>query len=144
MTLFMSATTHGSSQPAWELGCHHRHWNGHCEQGAFVAVIATRYLFDDVLADGFLADLVAAIQDCGARSAILDFQHVEAASQAALDALSQLSAWLGQRGGRLVLCGLCGPLIEQCHLAELTGTGPWKGEPDVAAAMADLSQPRRQ
>jgi hypothetical protein len=145
MALFMSPTARSSAQHpiAWELGCHHRHWNGHCEQGTFVAVLGSRYLFDDILADGFLMDLVAAIQDAGARNAVLDFQHVESVSATALEAFGQLSAWLGQRGGRLVLCGLCEPLIEQCHLAEMAGTGPWKRERDVCAAVACLSRSQR-
>lgn len=141
MVLFMPRASHAVAQQStpWELGFHHRHWNGSCERGTFVVAIATRYLFDDVLADGFFTDLVAALNAAGAQHAVLDFQHVEAVSGSALDALAELSSWLGKRRGQLVLCGLSEPLAELCHVAELGGTGScWKTEQDVAAALSYL------
>jgi anti-anti-sigma regulatory factor len=138
MALFMSPSP--TSHPTnWELGCHHRHWKGHCANGTFVAVITTRYVFDDVVADGFLAELAAALHDAGARNVVLDFRNVEAVSDTALDALAQLSGWLRKSRGQLVLCGLGEPMIEQCHLAELSGAGPWKTEADVAAALSHFA-----
>ena len=129
---------------AWELSWPHRHWRGCLEQGVVVITITTPQLLDDVLADGFFAELTAAITATGVNKVILDFLHVKSICAEAICPLHQLADSLRDRSGRLVLCGLCPYLAEVFHIDALcegrSAQAPFATQVDVGGAVACLNQ----
>ena len=144
-TMMFMPTASNYSAPfrsAWDLSVPRRYWRCHREAGVFVVTMTTRYLFDDVLAEGFFPELVTTVVAAGTQKLVLDFEHVEAISGAALEGLEQLASLLEERRGRLVLCGMSEQVAEMFHVAALSRTAPaaWKTKRDVAAAIASLNQ----
>jgi anti-anti-sigma regulatory factor len=119
-----------------------RYVKGRMQGDVLVLEITAPQLLDDVLADGFAGELHAAMACSRARKVVLNLAEVKAACSGAFAALLDLQQALCGRGGRLVLCGLSGPLVAAFHIAGLTAApglaAPLETRPDVPAALACL------
>jgi anti-anti-sigma factor len=121
---------------------YYRHLTARTEQGVPVLTLTDREIRGDELADELRADLLAAVGD--ADRVVLDLGHVVYLSSVAFRPLLQLHGALKERGGRIVLCRLTGPVQEVLHLTRLISTSrssraPFEEQPDVAAAVASLA-----
>jgi anti-anti-sigma regulatory factor len=124
-----------------EAGLHYRHIKTATDGGVLVITIMSSQLLDDVIFDGFLQELLAAVAQAGIGKVVVNFQAVKAICTGVFQALLELKAHLGEMRGRLVLCGLSPTVEEIFHLAALaTGTGaPFESEPDVETAVVSVN-----
>jgi anti-anti-sigma regulatory factor len=127
-----------------DIGLHYRHLKSNFEPGVLVLTITQPQVLDDVLSDGFEAELLAAVSHVATQKVALDFQNVNAVSPEAIKPLLHLRACLVERGGRLLLCGLSSVVAEMLRLSELVSGDQspalaFDVRPDLAAAIADLS-----
>jgi anti-anti-sigma factor len=122
----------------------YRHLTSHTEQGVLVLTLTVPQVRGDDLAEQLRDELLAAA--AGADRVVLDMHHVTYLSSVAFRPLLQLQGALKERGGRVVLCHLAEPVQEVLHLTRLISTSrssqaPFDERPDVAAAVASLTQP---
>jgi anti-anti-sigma factor len=124
-----------------EVGLHYRHIKTATDRGVLALTITSSQLLDDVIADGFLQELLAAVAQAGIQKVVVDFQAVKAICTGVFQALLELKAHIQKTSGRLVLCGLSPAVQEVFHLAGLAaGAGaPFETSPDVEAAVATLN-----
>jgi anti-anti-sigma factor len=124
-----------------EVGLHYRHIKTATHNGVLVLTITSSQLLDDVIADGFLQELLAAVASAGIGKVVVDFQAVKAICTAVFQTLLELKAHIEKTGGRLVLCGLSSAVREVFHVAGLAaGAGtPFESAPDVVAAVGNLN-----
>jgi anti-anti-sigma factor len=124
-----------------EVGLHYRHIKPVTDHGVLVLTITSSQLLDDVIADGFQQELLAAVAQAGTRKVVVDFQAVKAICTGAFQTLLELRAHIQKTSGRLVLCGLSPAVEEVFHLAGLaSGAGAlFEIGPDVEAAVATLN-----
>jgi anti-anti-sigma factor len=127
-----------------EVGIHYRHIKICTGQGILGITITSAQLLDDVMADGFAQELLAAVTQGNTRKVVVDFQAVKAICTGVFQALLELNAHIQKTSGRLVLCGLSPAVEEVFRLAALaTGAGaPFETGPDVEAAVATLNAPK--
>ena len=95
------------------------------------------------MSDALRADLLGAAERSGARHVVLDFQNVTYLSSVAFRPLLSLHRKLKEQGGRLILCGMTGPVAEVFHVTRLVSThgsapAPFEAQPDAPAAVASL------
>ena len=124
-----------------KVGLHYRHIKISTEQGILVITITSSQLLDDVMADGFLQELLAAVSQGSAQKVVVDFRAVKAICTGVFQALRELKAHIQKTTGRLVLCGLSPAVEEVFHLAGLAAEAgaPFETRPDVEAAVATLN-----
>jgi anti-anti-sigma factor len=126
-----------------EVGLHYRHIKTATDHGVLVLTITSSQLLDDVIADGFMQELLAAVAQAGIRKVVVDFQAVRSICTGVFQALLELKAHVQKASGRLVICGLSPAVEEVFHLAGLAaGAGaPFETSPEVETAVASLNAP---
>ena len=108
-----------------------------------VLAISESELQGDPISEALRAELLEAVDRCGAHHVVLDFQHVTFVSSVAFRPLLSLHRKLKERGGRLVLCGMKERVAEVFHVTRLVSTtgasaAPFELQADAAAAVASL------
>jgi anti-anti-sigma factor len=137
-----TATTSADALKAlMEVGIHYRHIKTSVEGGVLVIAITSSQVLDDVLADGFTQELLAAAAQAAPANVALDFHAVTAICTGVFRSLLELKSQAQKKGGRLVLCALSLAVEEVFHLAELVdGVGaPFEISPQMEAAIASLN-----
>ena len=108
------------------------------EQGCLVLRIIAQQLRGDELAESLRSELVDAVTRAGLGKVVLDFQNVEFISSAGLRPLIALRRKLQDTGGQLRLAGLA-PYVAEVFRTTRLFSGPFEMQPDVSAAIANLS-----
>lgn len=109
------------------------------DDGVLIVSIQAVHLLDDVVADGFLRDLLSVVAHTGARNVVIVLSAVHSIGSAAYEALGTLEKELNREGGRLVLTGLS-PAVEE--MFRLERAVAMDGQPAMKIA-ADLPTARR-
>jgi anti-anti-sigma factor len=124
-----------------EVGIHYRHIKTGMERDVLVITITSSQVLDDMLADGFTQELLAAAAQAAHANVALDFHAVTAICTGVFRSLLELNSHVQKKGGRLALCGLSPAVEEVFHLAGLVdGVGaPFEICPQPEAAIASLS-----
>ena len=97
-----------------EVGIHYRHIKTGMEHGVLVITITSSQVLDDVLADGFTQELLAASAQSSNVASIS--RPVTAICTGVFRSLLELNSHVQKNGGRLVLCGLSPAVEEVFHL----------------------------
>jgi anti-anti-sigma factor len=113
------------------------------EDGVLVVTFTTRDIQDEKVAEAILHDLLALLDQTGARKLVVDFQNIKYISSVAFRPLLGVRRKLHELGGRLVLCGLSKVIGDVFYTTKLVSTdgsfnAPFELETDVAAAVARL------
>ncbi len=129
-----------------EVGFHYRHIKTGVERGVLVITITSSQVLDDVLADGFTQELLAAATQAAVANVALDFHAVTAICTGVFQSLLELNSHVQKKGGRLVLWALSPAVEEVFHLARLVdGVGaPFEICPQLEAAIASLNTAQDQ
>jgi anti-anti-sigma factor len=124
-----------------EVGLHYRHIKPATDHGVVVLAISSSQLLDDVIADGFLQELLAAVSQAGIGEVVVDFRAVKAICTGVFQALLELRAHIQKTNGGLVLCGLSPAVEEVFHLAGLaSGAGaPFETRLDIESAVTSFN-----
>jgi|ERR671936_260323 anti-anti-sigma factor len=122
-----------------------RHLQSRVEQGILVLTLTEPQLHGDTLANALRQELLAAVSQAGTPKVILDFGAVTSLSSEVFRPLITLRHRLEEAGGRLVFCKLS-PTVAKAFAAtrlissRRTTTATFEVQPDVAAAVASLTQ----
>jgi anti-anti-sigma factor len=107
------------TQSLWQAGLHGRYCRARWHDGVAIITVTAAQLLDDVVADGFLEELLTAAAQAEARNVVVDLRHVSVAGNAAFAGFASLNAQVRRHGGRLVICGACPAVEELFHVEEL-------------------------
>jgi stage II sporulation protein AA (anti-sigma F factor antagonist) len=115
----------------------------HLDCTAIVLAITESQLQGDAISDVLRADLLGAVERSGARYVVLDFQRITYLSSVAFRPLLSLHRKLKEKGGRLVLCGMCERVAEVFYVTRLVSTtaslaAPFELQADVPSAVASI------
>ena len=118
----------------------------HIKCPVVVLTLTDEQILGDELADRLRDEMLAVVVQSAAKSAVLDFQHVKFLSSSGFRPLLSLHRVVRQQGGKLLLCGLNADVHENFEVTRLisvkgTSRAPFEVHPDVASAVASLSQP---
>lgn len=147
MALFLASSPRLAGFPDALPRLRQRHVICRTEKAITVLTITAPQLFEDVIADGFTQELLAAAAQLGPCDVVLDLKHVKAVTGAAIRALAELRAFIHKRGRRLVLSGVCPCVAETFHLARMVEADAptdllFPMQPDLASAIAFLVRSR--
>lgn len=120
------------TQALWQAGLHGRYCRARWQDGVAIITVTAAQLLDDVVAEGFLEELLAAAAHAEARNVVVDLQHVSVAGNAAFAGFESLDAQVRRRRGRLVICGASPAVQELFHVEELAEGAPRNQLPLVA------------
>jgi anti-anti-sigma factor len=146
MTLFAAwAASRDSLQTLWESDELYQQLRSTTHQGVLVLSVTTSHVWDEADAVRLGRELRAAVSRCAARAVVLDLQGVKVISSAACKVLTGFHELIRQRGGRLLLCGLCDQVAEVLRLTGALGgllsrVAPLKAVRNVPAALVRLKR----
>ena len=114
------------------------------EDGVLVLTIVRQQIEGEDLAAGLKQELLAAVARSGLNRVVLDLRNTRYVSSVAFWPLLTLRRQLNDQGGRLLLCGLTGPVHDIFTSTKMiTGSGslnaPFEVAPDRATAVVRLS-----
>jgi anti-anti-sigma factor len=126
----------------------YRHLKECTEQQILVLTVTTPQLRGDEVANQLAAELLDAVTRHGANRVVLDLGAVQYLSSVIFRPLLQLHAKMKEVNGRVVLCSMSEVVAEVLHLTRMVSSSgshpaPFEDQPDVAAAIASLSQPKK-
>jgi len=147
MALFLASSTRLAGFPEVLPTLRQRHVLCHTEEAIPVLTITAPQLFEDVVADGFTKELLAAAAQLGPCDVVLDLQQVKVVTSSAIRAIAELRDFIHKRGRRLVLSGVCPCVAETFHLARMVEADAptdllFPMQPDLASAIAFLVRSR--
>jgi anti-anti-sigma factor len=121
----------------------YRHLQTAVDQGVLVLTPTPARLEGDAIAQSLVEDTQAAVAHAGADKVVVNMEHVEFLTSANFRPLIALRKQLLAAGGRLVLCNLCGPILEVFQTTRLISSAGassvfFEVQPDVPAAVASL------
>ena len=129
------------TQALWQAGLHGRFCRARWHDGVAIITVTAAQLLDDVVAAGFLEELLAAAAHAEARNVVVDLQHVNVAGNAAFAGFEALDAQVRSHGGQLVICG-ASPAVEELFHVEELAEGASRSEffliADIDAALKTL------
>jgi anti-anti-sigma factor len=116
------------------------------ENNVLVLTVTRRQIEGEDIAAVLKAELLQAVQQYDRQMVVLDLKNTRYVSSIAFWPLLALKKYLAEKGGRLLLCGLTGPVQEIFNTTKMvSGSGslnaPFDTAPDRQSAIARLSDP---
>lgn len=116
------------------------------EDGVLTLTITQKQIEGEEIAQALKQELLAAVADARATRVVLDMSRTRYVSSIAFWPLLALNRQLKEQGGKLVLCGLTGAVLDVFTTTKMViGSGPidapFAMAADVPTAVSTLRQP---
>jgi anti-anti-sigma factor len=128
---------------------HCQHLNVETLQGCLVLTIAEKRLIDETVCSALRNELLAAVQESGAKKVVVDYRNVERVASVAFRPMLSLLRFTNDNRIRMVLCNLSefvADVFRATHLLvnNRAKSAPFEAHATLPAALVALNVPAAQ